>query len=122
MVSTSLVEAGVDVDFPTVWREDGAGQLLQAAGLRNPRGKRNAEQSIVHVFEMEGGIPRGIMQQREAAIKTMEKCPEINTRQAIQAYFKRLLMERGDDMLDQKKILNLERAACLSDGKRIPPD
>ena len=119
VVSTSLVEAGVDVDFPTVWREmTGLDSILQAAGRCNREGRRNAEQSIVHVFEMEGGIPRGIMQQREAAIKTMEKYPEINTRQAIQAYFKRLLMERGDDMLDQKKILNLERSCMFKQTER----
>ena len=58
------------------------------------------------------------MQQREAAIKTMEKYPEINTRQAIQAYFKRLLMERGDDMLDQKEILNLERSCMFKQTER----
>ena len=119
VVSTSLVEAGVDVDFPTVWREmTGLDSILQAAGRCNREGRRSAEQSIVHVFEMEGGIPRGIMQQREAAIKTMEKYPEINTRQAIQAYFKRLLMERGDDMLDQKKILNLERSCMFKQTER----
>lgn len=119
VVSTSLVEAGVDVDFPSVWRElAGLDSILQAAGRCNREGRQNAKQSIVHIFEMEGGIPRGIMQQREAAIKTMEKYPEINMRQAIQAYFKRLLMERGDGMLDQKKILNLERSCMFKQTER----
>ena len=55
---------------------------------------------------------------QDALDKTMEKYPEINTRQAIQAYFKRLLMERGDDMLDQKKILNLERSCMFKQTER----
>ena len=55
---------------------------------------------------------------QDALDKTMEKYPEINTRQAIQAYFKRLLMERGDDMLDQKEILNLERSCMFKQTER----
>ncbi len=72
VVSTSLVEAGVDVDFPSVWRElAGLDSILQAAGRCNREGKRSAAESVVHVFETEGKFPTSMMQQREAATEVM---------------------------------------------------
>lgn len=114
VVSTSLVEAGVDVDFPSVWRElAGLDSILQAAGRCNREGKRSAAESVVHVFEAEGDPPRSMRQQREAATEVMGEFEEINTRPAIRAYFNQLLWVKGDDALDEKRILNSERACTF---------
>lgn len=120
VVSTSLVEAGVDVDFPSVWRElAGLDSILQAAGRCNREGRRSAAESVVHVFEAEGKFPASMTQQREAATKVMEEFEEINTRPAIRAYFKRLLWVKGDEALDAKQILSSERASTFQSTAKV---
>lgn len=109
VVSTSLVEAGVDVDFPTVWRElAGLDSILQAAGRCNREGRRSAAESVVHVFTAEGKQPSFLTQPISSAMMVLEQYPEINSREAIQAYFQDLLCLRGDASLDNKQVLRSE--------------
>ena len=54
VIATSLIEAGVDVDFPFVMRaEAGLDSVAQAAGRCNREGKRPSESSLVWIFAPE---------------------------------------------------------------------
>ena len=111
VVSTSLVEAGVDVDFPAVWREvAGLDSILQAAGRCNREGKKSAAESSVHIFHADGNIPRMLKLNVAAAESVLADYEDVNTRPAIHAYFQTLLWAKGDAALDEKRILESESA------------
>lgn len=66
LVSTQCIEAGVDVDFPAVWRAFGPyDSIVQAAGRCNRNGKLKQAEAIVRVFCPEGhdkSLPQGVYQ------------------------------------------------------------
>ena len=91
VVATSLIEAGVDVDFPCVLREiAGLDSILQAGGRCNREGKRPLESSIVYIFKSEARIPELIKTNIAVTEEILEKFSDIQSEKAIEYYFKRL--------------------------------
>ncbi len=102
VVSTSLIEAGVDVDFPAVFREEaGLDSILQAAGRCNREGKNPAEESIVTVFEGESPVPQAIRLNKDLGRQTLERFEKPDSPEAIAYYFGQLLEMTGKDSQDR---------------------
>ena len=114
VVSTSLIEAGVDVDFPTVWRElAGLDSIIQAAGRCNREGRCSPAESLVHVFSLEEGVPRMISQNAAATDLAIDGQEYIDTAPVIRRYFDTLLRIKDKSALDVKKIMDLCRSLAF---------
>lgn len=106
LVATQLVEAGVDVDFPEVYRAfAGADSLAQAAGRCNREGQGLGR---LHVFFAPSKPPRGILQtaEREARIMWHEGILDLTVPQTFTEYFSRLYRSAE---LDTRRVMAAER-------------
>lgn len=105
VISTSLVEAGVDLDFYTVYRQlSGIDSIIQAAGRCNREGKRTIEESKVVIFQFDDAekVP-GQRQQMDVSKALLANECKIEDMQTVTRYFEMLYHMRGES-LDKKKI------------------
>lgn len=106
VVSTQLIEAGVDLDFDTVYRAPaGFDSVAQAAGRCNREGRLH--RGKVWLFETEARPPAGFL--RESAQIAQELgglCSDRLAPDAIREYF-RLLYWLKNDQWDRHEIMSL---------------
>jgi len=106
VVSTQLIEAGVDIDFPVVFRAAaGIDSIAQAAGRCNREGKL-LEGGRLFVFLPENGLPPGHFRQTAQTAETvMRHYHDLLSREAVTEYFRTLYWMKGDK-LDEYQILD----------------
>lgn len=99
VVSTSLIEAGVDVDFPAVYREmAGLDSILQAAGRCNRNGTHHADQSIVTIFTGELPAPTLFRTNIGATVEALTGGGDPGDPESIHRYFTALRSLVGDNL------------------------
>jgi CRISPR-associated endonuclease/helicase Cas3 len=117
VVSTQLIEAGVDVDFPVVYRAlAGLDSIAQAAGRCNREGTQ-AGKGQVFVFVPPHQSPKGMLRFGEDACKIVlhERSNNPLTPELFTSYFNHYYGKVGKDGLDKNEIeelLTKDAAQC----------
>lgn len=102
VVSTQLIEAGVDIDFPVVMRQEvGLDSIIQAAGRCNREGRMGMGEVIVYCIKDRNPCS-GVMARGNAARQSLECWTEIDRLDVIEDYYTRLYSRC--DSFDQIKV------------------
>jgi CRISPR-associated endonuclease/helicase Cas3 len=104
LVSTSLIECGVDIDFPEVWRAAaGLDTIIQAGGRCNREGGPVPGRVVVFVPAV--GLHKDIETFWQAARPVLRRFADNpNDLEPIRAYFGEVYWQQGRDALDAAKV------------------
>ena len=109
LVATQVVEAGVDLDFPVVFRALGPlDRIVQAAGRCNREGLLDIPGRVVVFEPEEGSVPKGEYAAAYGEAKSMLERPsfDLHDPEVFREYFRRLYQ---DVPTDQEGIQKLRR-------------
>ena len=121
VIATQLIEAGVDIDFPVVYRQEaGLDSILQAAGRCNREGKHDI--CTTHVFSLgaEHQLPPGYIAQSNNARLGLTDVHDWFAPETMRAYFAQLFARTSSfdknhigDLLNNPSEMQFEEAASL---------
>ena len=125
VISTQLIEAGVDLDFPCVWKaHSGLGSIIQAGGRCNREGKME-RRGQVFVFSLAdgsrpfGNIARGCNATKMLLHKLSNKITDPTDPEVIAKYYRLYFKDIPDfdtegiaqDLTEDPEDINFESAA-----------
>jgi len=119
LISTQVIEAGVDLDFPLVLRALGPlDSIIQAAGRCNREGKLPQKGRVVIFEPKDGGMPSGAYTIGTRGTETLKNMGRLDPDdpEAAALYFKRLFETLDTDrnkVQDARKDFNYPRVAEL---------
>ncbi len=112
VISTSLIEAGVDLDFETVFRENaGIDNIIQSGGRCNREGKRDF--GDVFVFETDGGSGE-IQLKSNITSSLFSEFDDISSDRCVKEYYNRLFALKNE-VIEKNSITSLM-------GENLRPD
>ncbi|NCU27248.1 hypothetical protein EOM86_11095 [Candidatus Nomurabacteria bacterium] len=117
VVSTQLIEAGVDIDFPVVFRSlAGVDSIIQAAGRCNREGKQAV--GTVYVFQPKDAynLPKYLRQTAQLATRYTS---DFLSKENSDAYFRELFFNKKAD-LDEHHIIDKCMDALSSSNPSYP--
>ena len=119
VVATQLIEAGVDIDFPVVYRQEaGLDSILQAAGRCNREGKLDIATTYVFCLSVEHKLYGSIIDANNARLNMINVndwfAPETMTE-----YFKQLYCRKETfDKKDFKTLLYKPTEMCFAEAAK----
>lgn len=119
VIATQLIEAGVDIDFPVVYRQEaGLDSVLQAAGRCNREGKLEIATTYVFSLTKEHNLYGSIVDANNARL-SVKNIDDWFAPDTMTEYFRQLYCRKDTfDKKDIKSLLYKPLEMCFEDASR----